>query len=185
MDRALNTSTRQGLSDTVQALLAERPWDECTYPREPEYGLWGRQGALPMPAEDDSAIRHANPSTRHYEDLVDTRAEAELIHHFIDELGPSLDPWDESRRFAADLVEDATSCPELMDAIIGAAAAHSLHGTLDRDPLPEWPSVKTRSKGQNEMRTNSSVALLRRTFENLSGEISFYLHVRERELNSE
>ena len=46
------------------------------------------------------------------------RRRAQLIRHFLEELGPAFDPWDESRRFTSNLVEEALGCPMLMQSIL-------------------------------------------------------------------
>lgn len=46
------------------------------------------------------------------------RRRAELLRRFLADLGPALDPWDEARRFASNLVEEALECPTLMQSIL-------------------------------------------------------------------
>ncbi|KJZ74272.1 hypothetical protein HIM_06278 [Hirsutella minnesotensis 3608] len=53
------------------------------------------------------------------------KGDADLVRQFIDKIGPSLDPWDESRRFAADLVEAAFAWPCLMKSILLVSGAKS------------------------------------------------------------
>lgn len=73
-------------------------------------------------------VHVVSPSTILYEPKplwpVQTRAEAELLRHFIDELGPQLDVTDPLSHFTTVVPQRAAHCVLLYHAIISAASIH-------------------------------------------------------------
>lgn len=103
-------------------------------------------------------------------------ADAELATNFLYHVGPALDPWDDCRRLAADILEEASGRPELLEVLLMTSATHmsalGTHSGLRYErgfqKRLDSPLIATRSRRGGDTSV-ALTALLQRTIHNMSG----------------